>query len=135
MIEPHLPSLVVRMGGAAGGAETDLVSGQGHTTRAGQQGSSLLQSEVSVGGGWGKCAVSVLISFEFQRLVSPRRVLVAASPHLLPARLHPLVIIIVLLLVTSLPVTVLGVLGESPGRHTAAVPTHTHTLLQMRCKP
>ena len=135
MTESHLPSLVVRVGGASGGAETDLVSGQGHTTRAGQQGSSLLQSEVSVRGGWGQCAVCVLISFEFQRLVSPGRVLVAASPHFFPAGLHPLVIIVILLLVTSLPVTVLGVLGQSPCCHTAAVPAHTHALLKMRRKP
>ena len=55
---------MVRVGGASGGAETDLVSGQGHTTCAGQQGSPLLQGEVSVRGGWGQGAVCVLISFE-----------------------------------------------------------------------
>ena len=134
-MEYYLSSLMVRVGGAPGGPETDLVCGQGDPTRAGQQGPPLLQTEVRVGGGRGQGPVCVLITLQLERLVPPRRVLVAASPHLLPAGLHPLVIIVILLLVAALPVTVLGVLGQPPGRHSAAVPAHTHTFLQMRSKP
>ena len=121
--------------GAPGGPKTDLVCGQGDATRAGQQTPPLLETEVRVGGGRGQGAVSVLIPLELERLVPARRVLVPPSPHFLLAGLHPLVVIVILLLVTALSVTVLGVLGESPGRHPAAVTSHPHALLQMRRKP
>ena len=34
-----------------------------------------------------------------------------------------------------LSIAVLGVLGQPPARHPAAVPPHPHTLLQVRSKP
>ena len=52
-LEPHLAALVVRVGGAAGGPQADLVVAEGDAAGRGQQRPALLRAEVVVGLGRG----------------------------------------------------------------------------------